>query len=310
LETFVGIPPVAYLVERIGGPHVRAEVLVRAGQDPHTFEPTPRQVVRLSRAKLFFKIGMPFEEHLAEHIAAGPTPIRVVDTAAGIARRTGEPGCACAHGHAHEHEHEPELGDHEHEPEHGADGCSHEAAGDPHLWLSPPLLKRLAANVARALGEADPRHAAFFQANLALLAADLDALDRRIAARLAPCRGRAFYVFHPAFGYFADRYDLRQESVEIEGKPPTPRQLFGLVNKARNDGVKIVFLQSQFNQQVAASVAQAIGGTVASLDSLAYDVPANLDEVAEKIAAAGRDPHVSPCAADCGAEHACHEEDP
>ncbi len=106
---------------------------------------------------------------------------------------------------------------------------------------------------------------------------------------MAPYRGQAFYVFHPAFGYFADTYGLRQESVEVEGKPPTPRQVFDLIRKARADHVKIIFLQPQFNQQIAASIAQAIGGAVMPMDDLAYDVVANLDDVAEKIAASNRE---------------------
>ena len=103
-------------------------------------------------------------------------------------------------------------------------------------------------------------HEQDFRTNQAALDAELDALDRRLATTLAPYRGQAFYVFHPAFGYFADAYGLRQESVEIEGKPPTPRQLVHLIRQARADHVKIIFLQPQFNQQMAASIAQALGG--------------------------------------------------
>ena len=194
LQTFTGIPPVAYLVKRIGGPHVRVEVLVRPGQDPHIFEPTPRQVVRLSKARLFFRIGMPFEDRLTERISAENAKITLVDTAAGITRLAGV---------------DPDE----------------EAGADPHVWLSPRLLKQMAANIASALSTADPSHEQNFRENQAALDAELDALDRRLATSLAPYRGQAFYVFHPAFGYFADAYGLRQESVEIEGKSPTPRQL-------------------------------------------------------------------------------------
>ena len=246
----------AYLVERIGGPYVRVEVLVQAGKDPHIFEPTPRQMIDLGQARLFFRVGMPFEDRLIEHIAGGPAQFAVVDTAAGIVHR--------------------------------ASNDEDEGQADPHVWLSPPQLKTMAANVAAALCQADPRHAPVYQANLKMLHAELDALDRRIAQSLAPYRGQAFYVFHPAFGYFADTYGLRQESVEVEGKSPTPRQVFGLITMARNDHVKIIFLQPQFNQQIAASIAQAIGGAVLPMDDLAFDVVANLDDVARKIAASNR----------------------
>jgi zinc transport system substrate-binding protein len=256
LQTFAGIPPVAYLVKRIGGPHVRVEVLVEPGQDPHIFQPTPREVIRLSKARLFFKVGMPFEERLAEHIARNDTQTAIVDTAAGIAR------------HA------------------GSDPDEEESGADPHVWLAPQLLKRIAANIAAALSAADPPHEQVFRANQAALDVELDALDQRLSASLAPYRGQAFYVFHPAFGYFADAYGLRQESVEVEGKSPTPRQLVHLIEQARADHVKIIFLQPQFNQQAAESIAQALGGAVMPMDSMAYDVLANLDEIAAKIATA------------------------
>ncbi len=252
LEIFCGIPPVAYLVKRISGRHVRAEVLVKPGQDPHIFEPTPRQVVRLSKARLFFKIGMPFEDRLTERIAASGSSARIVDTAAGITRRAGV---------------DPDE----------------ETGADPHVWLAPRLLKQMAANITAALSTADPPHADDFHANQVALNGDLDALDRRLAASLVPYRGQAFYVFHPAFGYFADAYGLRQESVEIEGKPPTPRQLVALVQKARADHVKILFLQPRFSQPAAESIAQSLGGAVMPMDDLAYDVIANLNEIADTV---------------------------
>ena len=264
LETFAGIPPVAYLVKRIGGPHVRVEVLVKPGQDPHIFEPTPRQVMRLSKAKLFFKIGMPFEDRLTERISADNANITLVDAAAGIVRLAGV---------------DPDE----------------DATADPHVWLAPRLLKQMAANIAAALSTADPVHAQAFRANQAALDVELDALDRRLSTTLAPYRGQAFYVFHPAFGYFADAYGLRQESVEIEGKSPTPRQLVELIQKARADDVKIIFLQPRFNQQAAESIAQSFGGAVMPMDDLTYDVVANLNNIAATVGDALRKPPENRC---------------
>jgi zinc transport system substrate-binding protein len=256
LETFAGIPPVAYLVKRIGGRHVRVEVLVQPGQDPHVFEPTPRQVVRLGKARLFFKIGMPFEDRLTERISADNAKITLVDTAAGIVKRASS------------------------DPDEEDSGTA-----DPHVWLAPRLLKQMAANITAALSAADPEHQQDFRANQDTLDSDLDNLDRRLAASLSSFHGQSFYVFHPAFGYFAEAYGLRQESVEIEGKPPTPRQLVKLVQQARADHVKIIFLQPRFNQQAAEAIAESLGGTVMPMDDLAYDVITNLDEVAKMVAA-------------------------
>jgi zinc transport system substrate-binding protein len=227
-------------------------VLVQPGQDPHIFEPTPRQAVAIGRARLFFKIGMPFENELVERIAARHRGLTVVDVTEGIVKRTEtEPG-------------EPDE-------------------ADPHVWLSPPLLRIMAGNVAEALERADPDHAADYRRNAAAVSAELDALGARITRRLAPFRGQRFYVFHPAFGYFADAYGLVQKSVETEGKPPTPRRLRALVKQARTEGVKVIFFQPQFDVRAAGVIAEAIEGAAAPIDSLAPDVEKNLDEIAAKI---------------------------
>ena len=125
LEVFVGMPPQAYLVERVGGRHVVVRVLLQAGQDPHTFEPTPRCMLALARAQLFFKAGLPFENRLVEKIQGYHRRLTVVDTARGIKRRMmAAAGC-----------------DHEQHERHDHDRHDHDVAEpDPHVWLSPPLL--------------------------------------------------------------------------------------------------------------------------------------------------------------------------
>ena len=273
LRTFAGIPPVAYLVERVGGSRVRVDILVQAGQDPHLFEPTPHQVMALSKADLFFKIGMPFENRLIEHLTGRHQGPAVVDTTVGVAKRR-MVGCGCEAAHDHDEHHDAQH----HE------GCAQPGEPDPHVWLSPRTLPTLAANIAEALCHADPAGAPQYRKNLAALTADLRTLDTRIRRVLTPFRGQSFYVFHPAFGYFGDAYGLKQESVEIEGKTPTPRQLRTLIHKARADGVKIIFLQPQFDPRSAEAVAHAIGGAAWPMNDLAKDVLNNLDDVATKVA--------------------------
>ncbi len=257
LPVFAGIPPVAYLVQRIGGRHVEVGTLVQPGQNPHIFEPSPRQVVALKRAVLFFKVGMPFENTLIELIESRHQGTTVVDTAAGIVPQPLVDECC--------------------DEDHHAGDC------DPHVWMSPPNLKIMATHVAAALEKADPSHAAEFRRNLAALAQELEELDAKLRQALKPFRGQTFYVFHPAFGYFAHEYHLQQKSVETEGKSPTPRQLLALIKQARAEHVKIIFLQPQFDVHCAEAVAAAIGGHVMPLDSLAPDPVKNLADVATSI---------------------------
>lgn len=263
----VSVPPQAYFVGRIAGEAVEVEVLVQPGQDPHTFSPTAQQIVRLERAAVVFRIGMPFEKILIDRIAAAHPELRIVD-----ANRDLPPGEALAepaHGHAEQHELEDER-----------DGL------DPHTWMSPPLAARQAAVIAEALAELEPEHAERFAQNLAMLRADLEALDGQIVAMLQPVQGGTFYVFHPAFGYFARAYGLRQEAVETGGKSPSARHLAELIEQARARGVRTIFVQRQFSDRAARTIAEQIGAEVVSLDDLSPDYLNNLLDVARKIRAA------------------------
>jgi len=262
LRVVVSIPPQAYLVGRVGGEYVEVQVLVGPGQSPHTFEPTPRQAAGLARAHLYFTIGVPFEERLLEKITASGGGVRVVDTCKGVKLRSMSAD---------------ELSHEEGEDEGGAGRL------DPHTWLSPRLAKVQAANICEGLKAVDPRHAAAYERNLKALQADLDEVDARIAEALAPLKGRKFFVFHPAFGYFADAYGLKQVPVEIEGKSPGPRRLAALIEKARREGVKVIFVQPQFSPRGAQAVAEAIGGVVVPMDPLARDYLKNLEHIAQQI---------------------------
>jgi zinc transport system substrate-binding protein len=271
LPVVAGVPPLAYLAEQIGAEHVTVDVLVEPGQDPHTFEPTPQQVVALGRAAVFFKIDMPFETVLLEKVREGNQRLETVDATRGV-KKLALDGPCCA---------EAVAGHHEHESEHGEP--------DPHVWLSPPLLKILAENIATALGRADPPHRGDYQRNLTVLLGRIDTLHRRIQRMLAPYRGRSFYVFHPGFGYFADAYGLKQQAVEAGGHSPTPPQLRALIEQAQANGARTIFVQPQYDPQSAQVVAEAIGGRVVVINGLAKDVLADIDDIATKVAAAMRE---------------------
>lgn len=275
LPVFAGIPPLAYLAEQIGKEHVKVDVLVQPGQDPHTFEPTPQQVLALGRAAIFFKIDMPFETVLLKKVREGNQQLQVVDATRGIKKRMLDVAC-CETATDH---------DHDHETTHGQP--------DPHVWLSPPLLKVLAENIAAGLCEADPAYERDYQQNLAELVDRIDAMHQRTEQRLSPYRGRSFYVFHPGFGYFADAYGLKEEAVEVGGQAPTAKQLRSLIAHAQADGVTTIFVQPQSASKSAEVVAKAIGGKVATINGLDKNVLADIEDIAAKIETAFKE---SPCA--------------
>lgn len=262
VRIFVTVAPQAFLAERIGGNAVEVHTLVGKGQDPHTFEPTPRQATALAGANLFFTVDVPFEKQLLAKIAGSNPHLQIVDSTKGLGRLP--------------------ITEFHHEG-----GAHHEHSGngaDPHIWLTADNLRIMAENMAGALCIALPEQKETFHRNLLSLQNEISSVDKQLRTTLTPHRGKTFYVFHPAFGYFAHAYGLKQKSVEINGKSPTPRQLSALIRKAREDRVRTIFVQPQFDRKSADTVAQAINGTVVPIDPMAREVLRNLTTIAGAIA--------------------------
>jgi len=265
LKVFTSILPQKYFVEQIAGDLVDVEVLVGPGMSPHTFEPLPQQMSQLSRAAAFFMIGVPFEQALVNRLAAICPDLKFIDTGRNVVRRSMS---------------EPDS-DHQH-----SDDCVHDAGSpDPHIWLDPINAITISEAVAGALLEIMPESSTQINDNLQKLTDELKALDQQLTIALASVKGQTMLVFHPAFGYFAARYGLKQQSVEVEGKEPGPRQLAELIRKCRQLNVHVVFVQKQFPVAAAETVARSINGAVVSIDPLAEDYVENLRRLGEAILA-------------------------
>ncbi len=257
IKVYVSIPPQKWLCEKLGGEHLITGVLLKKGQDPHTFEPTPKQMVNLYQAQLYFALGLEFEKQIIQKINSSLYQLKVIDTVEGHDEK-GDTG----HNHLDEHAHVGE---------------------DPHVWLSLPIMMEIAETMAEALIMVDPDNAGMYRENLGALTKELVGLHHEIESRLAPYTGRAFYVFHPSFGHFARTYGLVQETVEIQRKKPSPRQLGALIQQARRDNVKVIFSQPQFDNKSARAIARAIDGEVITLDALAENMIDNLRMMSVKI---------------------------
>lgn len=268
LSAFVTIPPQAKFVERVAGQHVEVDVLVEPGHSPHTYEPTPSQMVRLAEADVYFLIGVPFEQILQNKIQSANPDMQMVDTGAGIELRR--------------------MKAHVHETEHAEHRSEDEGQMDPHVWLDPANVKMMGRNICEALVEMDPEHEEEYRSNLESFLADLDELDRDIRGITEELQTREFMVFHPAFGYFSDAYGLEQIPIEIEGKEPSARALQTLIETARDEGIKVIFVQKQFSARSAEVVAGEIGGEVVQVDPLARDYFTGMREMAQAFARAMR----------------------
>jgi len=260
LKVAVAVPPHAYLAERIGGKYVEVITIIDKGQDPHTFEPKPRQLTQLSQTKVFLSAGLPFEDVLLKKIKGTRQAMRVVDLSE--SNSLSEKSVLREQDHRDEEHHEDD---------------------DLHTWLSPGHLSVQAEKISKAFAGLLPDKLPLLQKNLFTFQQELKALDTQIKNRLAPFKGRTFYVFHPAFGYFGQAYGLHQEAVEAGGSQPSPRQLAQLIAKAKKEGVKVLFAQPQYDQRSASVVAAGIGGSVLTIDPLAKDILNNFNDIAQKL---------------------------
>jgi len=278
LRVFVSIPPQKYFVQRVGGDLVQVDIMVPAGASPHTYEPKPRQMAAISQADIYFTIGVEFESAWMRRFAAANPRMRIVDTAAQI-RRIPISG--------HHHHDEPEHDGHGHE-QHGQEGAGdrhdeeHQAGLDPHIWLSPPLVKQQAAAILAALQAADPRNAPRYLDRHDRFVADLEALDGELKEMFSGRQRTRFLVFHPSWGYFAEAYDLEQVAVEVEGKSPKPAQLQEIIERMRTENIRVIFVQPQFSDRSAKLIARSIDGEVVSIDPLAEEWLENMRHVAGK----------------------------
>jgi len=240
---FVSIAPLSGLAKEIVGEQVSVITLVGKGQSPHSYEPSAKQMTQLGDAKLFFTVGLPFENHLLEKITPLYPSLRVVKAQAGIQLNQ----------------------------------------SDPHLWMSPANAIVLVKNMTRELKKIDPAHADLYQKNSDQLIQHLSETDRAIREQLAPYAGKTFYVFHPAFGYFAQSYHLKQRAIELDGKAPSAQQLAQLIQQAKAAHVHVIFVQKQFPTRAVEAVAKAIDGVVIPLDPLAEDLAKNFRHIADHL---------------------------
>lgn len=267
LKVCASIPPIAFAVKSVGGDRVNVSTLLMPGQSPATYEPTSKQMVELSRSKCLFAVGVPFESQVVATISSSMPDLQVVDVSADLERLPAE--FACDHDH--------EGGDaHNHDHEHGNDI-------DPHVWMNPRLMITIAKSVHAELSRLSPADAPVFDANLKSLTQSLEEVDTEIRAMLAPLKSRSIYVYHPSLGYFANAYGLKQNAIEQGGKEPTAKDLDALVKRARSEHIKLIFVQPQFSQRAARSVAAQIDGDVVALDPLSEDYIENLRKIATQI---------------------------
>jgi len=143
--------------------------------------------------------------------------------------------------------------------------------------------KIIAKNIYDALVEVDRANKEFYSSNYENFLSELDALDAQIKQNLSNIQSNKFIVFHPSWGYFADEYGLKQVPIEIEGKEPKQRDLMRLIDFAKANNIKAIFVSPEFSQASAKVIAESIGGEAISISPLALNWDENLLKMSETL---------------------------
>lgn len=268
----VTILPQAGFVEAVGGDRVEIVVMVPPGASPHTYEVTPDQMVQLSHAAMYAKVGSPVEFELAwlDRLIAANRDMLIVNCGADIDLLHYDDD-----GHDHHHD--------DHECEHDHDHGHHHAGPDPHIWLSVQNAKSMVSQICEGLVQVDPSHEDYYRMNCAAYLEELDVLDRELEDLLHGLENRKFIVFHPAFGYFARDYHLVQMAVQQGGNEPDAQYLVRLIEEAKEHNIRLILASPQFSTRSAEVIASEIGGEVVLVNPLARDYVSNMRAIAAAI---------------------------
>lgn len=231
------ILPTKYFIEQIAGDTVSVNTMVKPGANPHTYEPKPDQMKQLEKSDLFFAIGMEYENVWLPKFSKSFPKLKIINTQKGI-----------------------EFLPNEDEDEPGE--------FDPHVWLDPILVKIQAKNIADALIEQYPKNAKLYKENLEKFDTKIDNLDKFIKKEFKDLKNRNFIVYHPSWGYFAKRYNLHQIAIEYEGKEPKPKELAEIIDEAKKNHVKVIFVAPQFSKKSAQTIAKSVGAKIVEIDQL------------------------------------------
>jgi len=246
----VTIPPYAYFVEQIAGDNVTTEIFVPPGANPHTYEPSPRQIEAFAQAKIWFRYGDPIEARVLPFLRE--RHVVDIDLSEGFELLTDD----------HHHDH---------------------GGKDLHIWLDPALAQEQVKRITEELSKQFPEMKGEFETNSKQLIKKLQTLDEKLATQLKPYKGIALLVSHPALGYFCARYGMEQLSIELEGKDPLPQDVALIVEEAEEHEVKAVFTEPQYNNKGAVLIAEKLHIPVYQIDPYAFDYFETMNQIATSI---------------------------
>lgn len=247
----VSIMPQKFFVDQLAGEWLDVNVMIPPGASPATYEPTPKQMTALSHAVLYFRIGhVGFEYAWMEKLASVNPAMKIIDTSKGLDLLSED-----------DHDHSMHAGE-DHHHHHGV---------NPHIWLSPELVKQQAEIIAEALRVQFPEKSNEIEENLVAFQSKCDSVQFKMDEALENLEATTFIVYHPVWTYLAKEYALHEISIEQNGKEATPDRLKYVVDLAKEKDIRVIFVQKEFSDTQAKTIANEIQGEVVHLNPLAYN---------------------------------------
>ena len=263
----VSIEPLRYVVEAVAGEKFQVVTLMPQGASPETYEPTPRQMTSLSNCALVMRCGtLGFEQTQLPKMVKTTPKTKLISLSTNITPIEEE-----AHTHGHSSK----------KASANSQELSHSI--DPHLWMSARNLSQMAANAAQALGKADPQNASYYQQRLQQFQKKMARLDIELKQTFSTAKQKAFLIYHPALGYLAQQYGLKQLPVEHDGKDPSAAYMQQLIAQCKSQGVKVAFISKEHTGKAAQRIAQEAQMRVVSINPLAYDVAEQMRLIAQEL---------------------------
>jgi zinc transport system substrate-binding protein len=237
----VSIAPFKYFVEEIAGNDFTVNIMVPAGADPHTYEPFPEQINKLRKSAGYISNGyLGFEMNWLDRFYETNPTMKKLSLGDGI---------------------DPLASEHHH-------AGGHLEGADPHYWVSPRCALVIAASVEKFLIELNPQQKQKYETNYQLLISKIQEVDTKAKELFSQLSSKDFMIYHPNLAYIARDYGLEEIPVEFEGKEPTPFRMKELIDRARKDNLKTIFVQLEYDTKNAKAIAGEIGAKIILIDPL------------------------------------------
>lgn len=245
----VTIEPLRYFTEQIAGDKFEVMTMVPKGSSPETYEPTAQQMVTLTESELYIKVGnLGFEHTWMNRLKANAPHLIITDSSEGILPL-------------------PTIN----------------GGTDPHVWTSPVNALQIAHNIYRSLVMIDEKDSLYFRSNLDSLCSIITRTGLTIDARMDSIKHRSFIIYHPALTYFANDYHLEQMAIEEEGREPSASSLQSLINKAREKGTRLMFIQKEFSNRNTEIVSRGTNARIVEINPLSYDWEKEMLKIADEL---------------------------